>query len=357
MNIGKKIRNLRKERDVTQEKLAEYLGISYQAVSKWENGSALPDITLVVPLANFFGVSADFLFSINDAAEDEKIRVYEEKYGHFLNTGDLKACIALMREALAEYPRNYVFMKNLAQALKYDANYLTDLACKHKTLNEAIQLCERILEDCASSHVRNSATFILCQAYKDMGQNEKAIKTAMEMPFAFHSREYLLSFLYEGDKKILQKQENILQCIYIAAAELLALSMEPGCQNPIMHLEAAIKLYETIFYDGNLLEYSVWVAMTCVELAKHYVGHDTKKAIDNLLKAEKYALDADMLTFEPMFFTSVLVDRVSRSAANVVKSLPSTSCGHMLNDLEGDVFEPLWVYPEFAALKKRLEER
>lgn len=60
--IGKKIKDLRKSQDITQEKLADYLNISYQAVSKWENGTALPDITLVPSIANFFGISTDELF-------------------------------------------------------------------------------------------------------------------------------------------------------------------------------------------------------------------------------------------------------------------------------------------------------
>ena len=72
MKIGKIIKKLRKERDISQEKLADYLGISYQAISKWENGTSLPDITLIVPLANFFCVSADELFSLNEQITDEK---------------------------------------------------------------------------------------------------------------------------------------------------------------------------------------------------------------------------------------------------------------------------------------------
>ncbi len=46
MNIGNKIKMLRKQRGITQEQLADSIGISFQAVSKWENGIALPDITL-----------------------------------------------------------------------------------------------------------------------------------------------------------------------------------------------------------------------------------------------------------------------------------------------------------------------
>ena len=61
LKTGQIIKDLRKKQDVTQEKLAAYLNISYQAISKWENGTALPDITLIPKIANFFGVTSDEL--------------------------------------------------------------------------------------------------------------------------------------------------------------------------------------------------------------------------------------------------------------------------------------------------------
>ena len=79
MKIGENIKKLRREHNVTQEKLAEYLNISYQAVSKWENGTALPDISLVLPLAKFFGVSTDTLFASNNETDNEKIKEYNKK--------------------------------------------------------------------------------------------------------------------------------------------------------------------------------------------------------------------------------------------------------------------------------------
>ena len=77
--MGQIIRRLRKERDLTQEELAEQLNISSQAVSKWENNTAMPDISQVVPLANFFGVSTDVLFGFcgTDHEEDIKNRLSE----------------------------------------------------------------------------------------------------------------------------------------------------------------------------------------------------------------------------------------------------------------------------------------
>ena len=58
-SMGQIIRSLRKERGLTQEELAEQLNITYQAVSRWENNTGMPDISQIVPLANVFGVSTD----------------------------------------------------------------------------------------------------------------------------------------------------------------------------------------------------------------------------------------------------------------------------------------------------------
>ena len=62
MNIGNKIKKLRKEKGLTQEQLANSIGVSFQAVSKWENQIALPDITLAPVLARYFDISMDELF-------------------------------------------------------------------------------------------------------------------------------------------------------------------------------------------------------------------------------------------------------------------------------------------------------
>ena len=62
--IGKQIASMRKERGIKQEELANYVGVSTQAVSKWENGG-IPDTELLPKIANFFSVSIDFLFGRN----------------------------------------------------------------------------------------------------------------------------------------------------------------------------------------------------------------------------------------------------------------------------------------------------
>ena len=64
--IGKKIKQMRRERDLTQEELAAHLGISFQSISKWERGDGYPDITMLPALANYFKVSIDELLGISE---------------------------------------------------------------------------------------------------------------------------------------------------------------------------------------------------------------------------------------------------------------------------------------------------
>lgn len=67
INIGQNIRSLRLKRHVSQEELAETIGVTIQAISKWETGKANPDIMLLPKLAEYFGIAIDNLFYTNEA--------------------------------------------------------------------------------------------------------------------------------------------------------------------------------------------------------------------------------------------------------------------------------------------------
>ncbi len=73
VNIGEKIRKLRKEKGISQDTLAQYLGVSFQAVSKWENGLAMPDVTMFPAIAFFFEISIDELFDYDRMKLEEKV--------------------------------------------------------------------------------------------------------------------------------------------------------------------------------------------------------------------------------------------------------------------------------------------
>lgn len=77
--LGKRISELRKEKGLTQDELSEKLGVSPQAVSKWENGLSYPDITLLPAIAELFGVTVDELLSVSPKRETMMVPVNERK--------------------------------------------------------------------------------------------------------------------------------------------------------------------------------------------------------------------------------------------------------------------------------------
>ncbi len=135
-NLGSVIKRLRGEQGVTQEALAEYLGISYQAVSKWETGTTLPDITLLPKLAVFFGVRIDELFSVGH--EDELERIDTMLQRETMTDQNYSYAKRILDGILKENPKDVEAMKRYAKV--YLAKTNTDLLTAGKLLENAMEL-------------------------------------------------------------------------------------------------------------------------------------------------------------------------------------------------------------------------
>lgn len=120
MDIGKKIKTLRAARSVTQERLAQELNVSPQAVSRWENGLALPDITLLPALSVYFGVRIDDFFELSDDAQFERIENMTEKED-FLSRGDFDYAERFLKDRIALDPADARSCRSLADLYNHRA--------------------------------------------------------------------------------------------------------------------------------------------------------------------------------------------------------------------------------------------
>ena len=109
--MGQIIKELRKGRGFTQEELAQRIGVTYQAVSKWENDLGMPDISQIVPLATIFDVSTDFLFGIDKTYEtDEALKIVAtaEEVQEYGNLDSYLKAYDILMDGLKKYPNNYI---------------------------------------------------------------------------------------------------------------------------------------------------------------------------------------------------------------------------------------------------------
>ena len=137
MTINEKIKELRKAANLTQEALSAALNISYQSVSKWEAGATMPDLGLIVPLAQILNVSTDELLGMHSEHDARDKRKYADAYKKYKGSDEHDQNYWWAKEAVLAYPGNYQYLEWLASAeyqLAYDENNSLDGSIEH--LNE-----------------------------------------------------------------------------------------------------------------------------------------------------------------------------------------------------------------------------
>ncbi len=214
MTIGATIRQLRQEQDITQEQLAEALGITSRAVSQWETDRTAPDISQLPALANFFDVTTDHLLGVDIKHKEEELNKIYSRINKYGEKGDQKGLEKYIREQLKTYPNDPVLLTHLASALREyyfgQCNADTEKLKKEKS-NEIIALCERALKYYKPTENNSfpKQQLIIHYIY-DLHDKEKAKEIVMSLPNVGCTREMFLSELYEGKEALARRQAALL---------------------------------------------------------------------------------------------------------------------------------------------------
>ena len=184
-HIGITIKELRKKKDMTQEKLAEYLNVSFQAVSKWETGVASPDLSMIVPLARLLGVTTDELFGLASTKEDPRLKELELALNETAETGDTGKRYKIAQTAVAEYPGNFDCLLWLALAEESYAVHNCERYSKEQQehFTTAVKLYETLFEDCEDVDTKNCAICGLVRNLPNIGRKSDAVFYAKQHPY------------------------------------------------------------------------------------------------------------------------------------------------------------------------------
>lgn len=257
--------------NMTQDHLASLIGVTPQAISRWESNSGYPDMEIIPTIANVFHVTIDELFGYNS---DREKRIEE-----IINTGEklqqenkLDEAIALLRDGLQEFPDNTRIMLLLGFVLtqygycnhglkgftKDDSPY-THYDIEHNSANiyltEVTSIFEHILDKGdIDTDSKMAILSVLSSIYPAMGKSERMKELANKQEPMHISRELLLAQSSEGKerseyvgKAILELLRNLVNTYILATVSRLDISR---ARTNELHM-AVINMYETLFEDGN----------------------------------------------------------------------------------------------------------
>lgn len=370
LNIGSKIRELRHRHNSTQENLADALGVTAQAVSRWESGGSYPDMEIIPSIANYFEVTIDELFGYED---DRNIKIDSiikkvDSFNIRSRSDDkwIEDCLLILREGIAEFPNNERLMFTLADTLTeagwrrhkewlcYDEegfihhNY--EIHQNNEFWAEAIKISEHLADNAKDNEIVTKSLRILVLLYRNIGENEKAVTCANKMPELKNCREVLLASASDGKEEAKYIGEFLLKSAREFTGQLIYGLMTNkhnfDSDMPIDKIKGAIALFNLICDDGNLGIYhsdlvELYLYLSRVEWERGY--HDETfvsldkalehaKALESLSGKTEHNLTAPLVSF---------VKCTIKDNENITKSLPEVW--------------PMWCCPDYSETKKEIK--
>ncbi len=186
IRIAENLKKLRHVRGNTQEDLARHLGISVQAVSKWERGDGMPDITLLPYIASYYDTTVDHLLGCEVVRRAQDVEEFEARELVLVNQGKRREGLALCREMQKKYPNDETVLRWLMHDL-----YAVD---RKENSAEIIAIAERLLKS-DNQEYRYGAIQELAMIYSVLGEDDKAYEYAVMVP----CHKDLLLHVLKGD--------------------------------------------------------------------------------------------------------------------------------------------------------------
>lgn len=377
VKIGKQIKILRNRDGVTQERLAEALGVTSQAISKWENEIGYPDIEYIVPIANFFNITVDALFEHDRSESENKINKYCENLDEMHRSWvDVNTRIDLARHALAEFPAEEKLLVRLATALwekwSGDASNECFLFADGKTVynfdkvraiegwEEPAQIMEKLLATSIDDKIRSECRDILIRLYGNIGEKKKVYKLADYCPDC-KAANLFAAFNGIYEKEARENSQILLQ----GALSRLRVHLPRQTADLTLKtkaIEKTIELHKFVFDDENYEFLHVKMEQLYIDYADVLLRQErideVFSALDNAYgHAKNFDVYLDKLHKEgEVSYTSTFADSLKDYSKDVyaTKALPELLNITLLD--QNDIFyKKLHDDQRFVDLVKRIE--
>lgn len=360
IRIGEVIKQLRNKNKYTQKSLAVYLGVTEQAISRWESGTGYPDIELLPAIAQVFSVTVDYLLGVDKTEKDKRLEeIYNEiKNINFYGNSN-EETLQNARKFAAEFPSNETILCHLANEIcrLHQWNEKPNLAI----LNEAEKIYITLIENAKDVDMKNDVIARLASLYANGYKNYSKCDDALDMLSKLSScRELTAARVYASTPLCVIKKQTVIKEMLDQFMVLLTgyiLNSKPNegehWDDKIKAFENKIELYKFIIGD-DLLDFNGDVAHMYRIIATYKIAQgkkdETLEALENMchhIELESKVKDGDHYTG---YFTDLLTYENPNNS-------PITLAQETLNDrLSQSRYDSIREDVRFKQIEERLKK-
>lgn len=328
--LSENIKRLRREQNLTQENLADFLGVTFQSVSNWERRESFPDITTLPDIAAFFNVSIEELMGVNKTQDEEEIKRLLEEHDNLTDEKLIFKAITTLRE---KYPTDFrVQLRWMGYLIFYD-----DWDTLEQRTPQIMSIYQNIQNNCTKDSIRICAKryYIYLMGNLACKENPKITfedyePVIREMPLMRDGRE-TYAYLYslhnhpDANKIIMEAIEEHIFLAYDAIYSYYGTNKFSRDYQIEIH-EKTKDFFNYIYNDGNYGRMWRSVMSCCYGMLGwfYFEKGDEEKSLHNLRRSAELAVQFDNLdritTLHSTLFEGKTFDKQELGTTFIAKS-------------------------------------
>lgn len=256
LNLAENLIRLRREKEVTQEEVASFIGVTKASVSKWETKQSLPDILLLPVLASYYGVTVDELLGYKPQLGKEQIqKIYHDLAAEFAEK-PFEEVMDASRKLVKKYYSCYSFLLQISILWLNHYTFAEDPKSQMGILDETVELCTHIIENCKDISICNDATVLKAIMDLQRGRPQEALDLVEDMlsPYRLASQSsgiLIQAYQMVGDMDKAVSYTQISMFLHLlslveGATQYIAFRAQDkeSCEETIRRMDGLIELFQ-----------------------------------------------------------------------------------------------------------------